>query len=200
VSGPVDPAQHYWWLASRASGLIALALVTASVALGLTMAGRLRRGPAARVAHEHLALAALVAVAVHGLTLLGDSWLRPGLAGIAVPFELGYRPVFTGLGVLAGYLTAALALSYYVRRRIGGRTWRKLHRLTIVAYALALVHALGAGTDAGLPAVRMALLASAAPIVVLALYRVASAPASARGRGSAAPSPRPTAAPQDAGA
>ena len=41
---------------------------------------------------------ALVAIAVHGVTLLGDRWLHPGLAGIAVPFAMGYRPSFTGLG------------------------------------------------------------------------------------------------------
>ena len=33
--------QHVWWLASRASGLVALGLVTISVLLGLTMAGKL---------------------------------------------------------------------------------------------------------------------------------------------------------------
>ena len=172
-----QPSDHLWWLVSRASGLVALALVTLSVLLGLAMAGRLRRGPAAagfRVSHEHLAIAALVAIGVHGLSLLGDPWLHPGLSGISVPFALGYRPVYTGLGVIAGYLTALLALSFYIRRRIGVRTWRRLHRFTIGAYALAVVHALGAGTDASLPAVRWAVLSSAAVVGVLLAYRVAA--------------------------
>ena len=101
MSGRVVPADHAWWLISRASGLLALALVTASVALGLTMAGRLRRGRGPRVAHEQLALAAIAAIAVHGITLLGDAWLRPGITGLAIPFQLGYRPLYTGLGVIA---------------------------------------------------------------------------------------------------
>ena len=36
---------HGWWLASRASGLLALALVTISVGLGLAMAGKAMRRP-----------------------------------------------------------------------------------------------------------------------------------------------------------
>lgn len=172
-----QPSDHLWWLVSRASGLVALALVTLSVLLGLAMAGRLRQGPGAaatRVAHEHLALAALVAIGVHGVSLLGDAWLHPGLSGITVPFALGYRPIYTGLGVLAGYLTALLALSFYVRRRIGGRTWRRMHRFIIGGYVLAVVHALGAGTDGSLPAVRWAVLSSAAVVGVLFAYRVAA--------------------------
>lgn len=200
MSGRVEPADHAWWLISRASGLLALALVTASVALGLTMAGRLRRGPGPRVAHEQLALAAIAAIAVHGITLLGDAWLRPGITGLAVPFQLGYRPLYTGLGVIAGYLTVLLALSFYARRRIGTRTWRRLHRFMVVAYALALVHALGAGTDTALLGVRLALLASAVPIGLLAAYRAVSGTTWLRGRGSAGASRSRTAAPRDAAA
>ena len=81
--------------------------------------------------HEHAALGGLIAIAVHGITLLGDRWLDPGPAGIAVPFVMDYRPVYTGLGIVAGYLAAALGLSFYARKRIGAKLWRKLHRATI---------------------------------------------------------------------
>lgn len=143
---------HGWWLASRASGLVAFALITVSVGIGLAMAGKVMRRPGLSrkllAIHEYAALAGLVAIAVHGLTLLGDSWLNPGVAGITVPFAMGYKTIFTGLGVIAGYLAALLGLSFYVRKRIGARFWRKAHRATIVVYLLGLVHALGAGTDA----------------------------------------------------
>ena len=68
---------------------------------------------------------------MHGITLLGDPWLNPGVGGIAVPFSMGFRPLFTGLGVVAGYLAALLGLSFYFRRRIGARLWRKAHRATV---------------------------------------------------------------------
>jgi sulfoxide reductase heme-binding subunit YedZ len=177
-----DPSRHIWWLASRASGIVALALVAASVTLGLAMATKLMRGRDPAAFHEHLSLAGLVAISVHGLTLLGDPWLHPGLAGIAVPFWLGYRTAFTGLGIIAGYLAAALGLSFYVRRHLPRGLWRRLHRLTIVVYVLALVHTLGGGTDATTPWLRMFMLATAVPIGVLLLARLAPRPPRA-GRG-----------------
>ncbi len=169
-------AGHEWWIASRAAGLVALALVTASVILGLSQAGRLTRKPAIRrrlaALHEQLAVTGLVAIAVHGVTLLGDPWLSPGLSGISIPFTMAYKPLFTGLGIVGGYLAAILGLSFYVRRRIGPRLWRKAHQLTIVVYALAVVHTLGAGTDATTPWLRWWIAITAPTILVLFVARV----------------------------
>jgi sulfoxide reductase heme-binding subunit YedZ len=167
--------QHAWWLASRASGLVALGLITISVAIGLMMAGRVMRKPGVArsmtALHEQTALAGLVAIAVHGLTLLGDAFLNPGLAGIAIPFDMSYRPFWTGLGIVAGYMAAALGLSFYIRKRIGPRLWRKAHRATIVVYLLAVVHTLGAGTDASTPWMRWWLVLTVPPIAVLFAVR-----------------------------
>lgn len=170
-----SPAEHGWWLASRASGVVALVLLSLTVIIGLAMAAKVlrRRGAARQLlgAHEQIALAALAATAVHGVTLLGDPWLHPGLAGIAIPFAIGYRPAFTGLGILAGYLAALLGLSFYLRRRIGPQLWRRAHRLTVVVWGLAMVHVVGAGTDASSLWLKALLLAVAAPIVVLTAKR-----------------------------
>jgi sulfoxide reductase heme-binding subunit YedZ len=187
MSRAADPTQHIWWLMSRASGIVALGLITAAVGLGLAMANRLFRGRNCAAIHEQLSLAGLVAIAVHGLTLLGDPWLHPGVGGIAVPFTMGYRTLFTGLGIVGGYLAAALGLSFYVRRRIGAKLWRKLHRFTVVAYVLALVHTLGAGTDASTPWLRGFMFATALPIGALFVARLVP-----QRRGS--PKPRPLAA------
>lgn len=167
-----DPVEYAWWLSSRAAGVVAFALVSVSVLLGLAMANRLVRGRGAVKLHEHFALAGLVAIAVHGITLLGDSWLNPGAAGLLIPFAMGYEPFFTGLGVIAGYLAALLGLSFYVRRRVGARRWRSLHRWTVLVYVLGAIHALGAGSDAEAPWLRAVLLATGAPIVFLFLLRV----------------------------
>jgi sulfoxide reductase heme-binding subunit YedZ len=171
-----DPLHYGWWLAARASGIVALALVTLSVGVGLAMAGRVARRPGLSrtlmALHEHAAIAGLVAIALHGLTLLADPWLHPGVAGVTVPFAMRYRPAFTGLGIVAAYLAALLGLSFYARRRFGPRLWRRAHRATIVVYALGVVHALGAGTDASTPWLRTFMLATGAPIVVLFLRRV----------------------------
>ena len=50
---------------------------------------------------------------------------------------MSYRPLATGIGIIAGYLAALLGLSFYARRRIGARLWRRAHRLTIVVWLLA---------------------------------------------------------------
>ena len=175
MTGP-DPLQYAWWLGARASGVVALGLVTVSVAIGLFMAGGVMRRPGLKrkllAVHEHTALAALVAVVLHGGLLLGDQWLNPGLRGVLVPFAMAYRPLFTGLGILAGYLAALLGLSFYLRRHVGAKLWRKAHRFTIVVYALAVVHALGAGTDAASPWLRGAILATTVPIGVLLALRL----------------------------
>ena len=169
-----DPMDYGWWLASRASGLVALALITLSVGVGLAMAGKAFRKPGLprklMALHEHAALGGLIAIAVHGITLLGDRWLHPGPAGIAVPFVMDYRPVYTGLGIVAGYLAAALGLSFYVRKRIGAKLWRKLHRATIAVYVLAVIHTLGAGSDVAW--VRPAMLITGAPILDLLTLRM----------------------------
>lgn len=177
---------HGWWLASRASGLLALVLVTISVGLGLMMAGKVMRRPGLSrklmAIHEQTALAGLVAIAVHGITLLGDPWLHPGVVGVTVPFAMSFRTAFTGLGVIGAYLAMALGLSYYARKRIGAKLWRKAHRATVVVYMLGLVHALGAGTDASAVWFRWWVIATTPPIAGLFVYRVLSGRAKKRAK------------------
>jgi sulfoxide reductase heme-binding subunit YedZ len=170
-----EPLHYVWWLISRASGVVAIVLISVSVLLGLAMAARVLRRPglkrcAARL-HEHVALTALGAIAVHGLSLLGDGWLKPGVRGITIPFAMSYRPAFTGAGIIAGYLLALVGPSFYLRRRIGAGRWRKLHRLSVVVWALSLVHTLGSGSDAAAPWLRAVVLAPVAPTVYLLVRR-----------------------------
>ena len=146
-----DPSLYVYWLASRSAGIVAFVLVSASVLIGLYLAANVgRRKVPKRMlvkVHEQIALAALVAIAAHGLLLLGDKWLSPGIGGLVVPFTMSYRPVFTGIGQVAGILAFVLGLSFYARRRVGPKRWRKAHRLMPVVYVLGAVHALGAGSD-----------------------------------------------------
>ncbi len=176
-----DLTLYIWWLVSRASGIVALGLVTVAVLLGLTMSTKLlrRRGIGRTLVrlHEHVALVALGAIAVHGLALLGDPWLHPGVKGLTVPFTMSYRPLFTGLGILAGYLAALLGLSFYARRRIGVKLWRRLHRATVLVWVLGVIHTLGAGSDAATQWLRAFALLPAIPIVYLTVLRVLQQPA-----------------------
>jgi methionine sulfoxide reductase heme-binding subunit len=169
---------HIYWITSRAAGIAALVLASLSVCAGLLIGGRLHRraGPDLRVGHEALSLATLAALAVHGLTLLGDGYLHPSLGDIAVPFLSGYRTVWTSMGIVAFWALLALGLSYYARARIGVQRWRRLHRLAVLAWMLGLAHSLGEGTDSG-QAWFLAMIAIVAlPAIGLALVRVLGSP------------------------
>jgi sulfoxide reductase heme-binding subunit YedZ len=170
-----QPTQLIWWLISRASGIVAVVLISLSVLMGLAMAARLLRPAHKRAVvrlHEYVAVLSLVAIAVHGVTLLGDTWLKPGVTGITVPFALSYRSVWTGLGVIAGYLALLLGPTFYLRKRIGARRWRKLHRAITIVWVLAAAHALGSGSDAGTLWLRAIVLLPAIPIVYALTARV----------------------------
>jgi sulfoxide reductase heme-binding subunit YedZ len=144
--------EHIFWITSRAAGGAAMILASAAVAVGLMAGAKVKRPGTSkadlRAIHEALSLTTLAMVALHGLSLLGDSFLDPGLTGITIPFVGAYRPIWTGLGIVAGYGLAALGLTYYLRDRIGAARWRKLHRFTAVFWVLAIVHTIGAGSDA----------------------------------------------------
>ena len=191
-----DPAAHVFWIASRALGIVAILLLSAAVGCGLALSGRMsaRPGGAARLKtlHEALTLTALGAIAGHGLALLGDAYLDPGLRGIAVPFALADQPVWTGLGIVGGWLAAALGLSYYARRWIGVAAWRWLHRWTLLAYALCIAHTAGSGTDATSAWLLTLLSLATVPVIALAARRLHDLPARA-GRRATPSLPQPSA-------
>jgi sulfoxide reductase heme-binding subunit YedZ len=142
---------HVFWITSRAAGLVALILASGSVGLGVSMSGRLvkGRGPDLRVLHEALSIAAMAAIALHAVALLGDSYFHPSIADLTIPFVRDYKQPYMALGIIAGWGLVALGLSFYARTRIGIARWRVLHRFTALAWILGVVHALGEGTDSG---------------------------------------------------
>jgi sulfoxide reductase heme-binding subunit YedZ len=146
-------------------------LASASVGLGLMMSSTRKSASKRdlRALHEAISLTTLAMVALHGLALLGDGFLDPGVSGIAIPFASAYRPIWTGLGIVAGYGLAALGLTYYLRDRIGAARWKRLHRLTAAFWVLAVVHTIGAGSDA---AQLWFLIASGALVVPAALLLI----------------------------
>ena len=170
-----DAGPHLFWITSRAAGTAALVLASLAVCLGLLMSTRVLKrfgGPDLRIAHEALSLATLGAIAVHGLTLLGDQFLHPSFVDVSVPFVSGYKTGWTTLGIVSGWALAALGLSYYARARIGQDRWRSLHRFTALAWIFGLAHSLGEGTDAGQTWFLVMIGIVAVPALVLLLWRM----------------------------
>jgi sulfoxide reductase heme-binding subunit YedZ len=169
----VDPATHLFWVLSRGAGTTALILSSASVAFGLMMAGRVVKGsnPDRRAYHEALSLSVMVAIAVHGLTLIGDSFLHPSLLDVTVPFVFSYKTVPTSIGIISGWAVIFFGLSYYLRGRIGQARWKLIHRFTVLAWLAGLVHTFTEGTDRGQIWFIALIVASAAPAVVMLALR-----------------------------
>lgn len=144
-------SQALWYL-TRASGVVALILLTATTLLGVLSAHRWRseRWPRFAVAslHRNLTLVALVFIGLHVTTTVVDSYAPVGIRDAFVPFVSHYRPVWVGFGALTLDLLLALTVSSLLRRRIGFRTWRVLHWSSYAVWPFAVAHGLGSGSDA----------------------------------------------------
>ena len=169
------------WYAARSAGVVAYLLVSASVALGLALAGkeRLSRWPrfAVEDVHRFAGVLAGTFIVLHVFGLAIDSQAHLGVSGLLVPFTSSYRPFWTGLGVVAAELLVALAVSNDYRKRISYSLWHRLHYLNFVVWIAATAHGLGAGTDSGSTTFELMYAVTAGAIAVLALRRFVPKPA-----------------------
>jgi sulfoxide reductase heme-binding subunit YedZ len=162
----------FFWVTSNAAGTTAMALASVSVGVGLTMGGKLikRGGPDRRVLHEILSLSVMLAIAVHGLALLGDTYYKFTLPNIALPFIAPYENLLTSIGIISGWGMIILGLAYYARKRIGPR-WKVIHRFTAAAWILGLIHSFAEGSDAGKTWFIALIGLTAAPALILLAVR-----------------------------
>jgi len=148
-----DAPKIYWYL-SRGSALVGFALLWLSMVFGLTVTNRLARlwpgGPAAVDLHQYVSLLGLGFAVFHTLILLGDQYMKSSLAQVLIPFtNQNYRPVWVGVGQIAIYVWALVIGSFYIRKKISGKTWRWIHYTSFLAFAAVIVHGFFSGTDSG---------------------------------------------------
>ena len=107
------------------------------------------------------------------------------------PFASAWRPAAVAAGVVAGWLTLVLALSFRLRKRIGQKGWRRLHYASFAAFVLALGHALTAGTDLKGIGGPVLVAIAAGPVIWLA-FTASSPRRPARGPAKPATAVRPS--------
>jgi methionine sulfoxide reductase heme-binding subunit len=163
------------WLVARAAGLVAFGLLTLAVWLGLAMSTRLLGPKRARQLlglHRTLAWTGLAMIGLHVGALVLDPVMHFSAVSVLIPFAASWKPGAVAMGVVAGWLSLALAASFRMRKWIGQKGWRRLHYASFAAFALSLGHALAVGTDLkGLGGPVLALLA-AGPVLWLTFYRL----------------------------
>ena len=139
------------WYAARAGGVVAYLLVSASVLAGILLAGKKRVPGLPRFAvedvHRFLGLLAGLFIAVHVGSVASTRWCRSRSRQLIVPFTAGYRPLATGLGVVAMELLVAVAITNRLRSRLPYRFWRRAHYATLAVWLLATVHGILSGSD-----------------------------------------------------
>ncbi len=144
------PSQTLWWL-NRATGIVLLVQLTVVVMLGIGSSVRALpfRMPVfvTNELHRKLALMTLSLLVVHIVTAVLDSFVDISWLDSVVPFLSPYRTVWLGLGTLAVDLIIAAMITTALRPRLSERAWRATHALTYPAWAIAVLHGLGTGTD-----------------------------------------------------
>ena len=162
--------------ATRATGLVTLLLLTASVLLGVLTAGRFasQRWPRflSQGLHRNLSLLVLIFLALHVGTTVIDTYTSISLTAAFIPFTSSYKTVWLSLGAVASDLLLALVATSLLRKRIGHRPWRLVHWLAYACWPVAVVHGLGIGTDRNATWVFVLTLACALAVVAVATWRV----------------------------
>ena len=137
------------WFTSRATGLVSLLLITATVVLGASHSGRVTSTGWPRftvhAVHRNLSLLALVFLAVHISTAIIDPYAKIAWLDALVPFTSVYHPFWLGLGAVAFDLVLAVLITSMLRGRVPLRLWRGVHLASYAMFPVAVAHGLGIG-------------------------------------------------------
>jgi methionine sulfoxide reductase heme-binding subunit len=139
------------WYATRATGLVTLLLLSASVLLGVLTAGRFASDKWPRFLtvglHRNVSLLILVFLILHVGTTVVDTYTSIPVISAIIPFTTSYKTGWLALGAVACDLLIALVATSLVRNRLGHRAWRRVHWAAYLCWPVAVAHGLGAGTD-----------------------------------------------------
>ncbi len=142
------------WYLTRASGLISLILLSATVVLGIvaSVGWTATQWPrfASQAMHRNLSLFCISLIAIHIVTTVADGFVPITYLDAFVPLISPYRPLWIGMGALAFDMLLAVGITSALRRRIGVRVWRGVHYLAYACWPIAVLHGLGSGSDARL--------------------------------------------------
>jgi len=162
------------WVAARALGVTAYLLLALEVASGLLLSHP-RNASTWRLTkpvfpwHEMITVFTGAFLALHIVLLAIDPYAKVGVIGALVPGFSEYRPPAIAIGSIALYALIFTAISAKWTRLLPSGWWLKVHRFAAVAFLMAWVHAVLAGTDGG--ALTPLYLATGLPILAGVAHR-----------------------------
>lgn len=184
IASTLGPSTY--WYVSRATGAVALLLLTVSVVLGVLDSVRFSAAPrwprfAIDSLHRDTSLLVIVLVALHVVTSVLDGFAPITLVDGIVPFATPYRPLWMAFGTLAFDVLIALVITSLLRRRLGYRSWRAIHWFAYACWPIAVLHGLGTGTDVKSWWSLLLTITCVAAVVIAVLVRVGRAEAATPG-------------------
>ena len=150
---------NWLWYVTRSTGIVATALMLASLAWGFLFSAR-ETGTRLRPAwwldlHKGLGGLAVIFTVLHLVTAFADTDLGVSLATVLIPGAANSATAAFTWGVLAFYGLVIAVFTSWPKMLFRRRTWRAVHLLSVPATALACVHAYQLGSDAHSTAFRV---------------------------------------------
>jgi methionine sulfoxide reductase heme-binding subunit len=167
-------AELRFWLAARATGVVALLLMAAQVVFGLVLSHPHNK-TTWRISrkifpwHDHIWVFVMAFLVAHVVSLVVDPKAGVDVAGAFIPGLSQYRSAPVALGTLALYAFVITAVTARWTRLLPGGWWLMLHRLALVIFVFSWLHGILAGTDSA--ALEFAYIGMAAAVTAAGAYR-----------------------------
>jgi predicted ferric reductase len=164
------------WYATRATGLTAMVLLTASMVLGVLTSVRYQRPGWPRFLtaglHRSVSLMALAFTVIHIVTTLADGFVPIHIQDVFIPFLSPYRTLWLSLGTISLDLMLALLITSLLRTRMTLLSWRIVHLTAYACWPAAVLHGLGTGSDTQVRWVLLLTLACVAAVTAAVCWRL----------------------------
>lgn len=167
-------AELRFWLAARASGVMALVFMTAQIVFGLILSHPHNKTTwklSKRLFpwHDHIWVFVMAFLVAHIVSLVVDPKSGVDLAGAFIPGLSQYRNLPVALGTLALYAFLITAVTARWTKLLPNGMWLKLHRLSPFIFIFSWLHGMLAGTDS--PTLEGAYIAMAGLVTAVGAYR-----------------------------
>lgn len=165
------------WTATRVTGLVAFGMLSVSMMFGILQSypGITSKSKAKFYnIHQFMSWYGLLISCLHAFVLIFDSFVGYSWVELLIPFTSSDKPVLTGLGTIALYISVLLVITSDLRHKMKKKTWKAIHYLSFLFFIVAFIHGIFQGTDSGSVFIQMLYWGTGAIIILLISNRQAT--------------------------